>query len=172
MGIRVMQVVGLAGLFVPVARVRPVVAWHSSTESFEGYGAMLQKKSCRPDNWLRVRLEVVTRCIDSLSCDCHGAGGGAADVCVRRPTWLPPGHRRPPRTRASPARLPDGQPIYRVRVLVCRHRNGWADDRRKRSDVLHAKMAGRPVVSSDMIVDPPDHRIPYARGGGDQEPAL
>jgi hypothetical protein len=62
----------------------------------------------------------------------------------------------------SPARLPDGQPdIQGEGFWSAVIGTDEADDIEKGSDVLHAKMAGRPVVSSDMIVDPPDHRIPY-----------
>jgi len=62
----------------------------------------------------------------------------------------------------SPARLPDGQPdIQGEGFWSADIGTDEADDIEKGSDVLHAKMAGRPVVSSDMIVDPPDHRIPY-----------
>ena len=62
----------------------------------------------------------------------------------------------------SPARLPDGQPdVQSEGFWTADIGTDEADDIEKGSDVLHAKMAGRPAVSSDMIVDPPDHRIPY-----------
>ena len=86
---------------------------------------------------------------------------GAADV------WLTSGlaaAQTPAATRNawSPARLPDGQPdIQGEGFWSADIGTDEADDIEKGSDVLHAKMAGRPVVSSDMIVDPPDHRIPY-----------
>ena len=62
----------------------------------------------------------------------------------------------------SPARLPDGQPdVQGEGFWSADIGTDEADDIENGSDVLHAKMAGRPVVPSDMIVDPPDHRIPY-----------
>jgi hypothetical protein len=62
----------------------------------------------------------------------------------------------------SPARLSDGQPdVQGEGFWSADIGQDEADDIEQGSDVLHAKMNGRPVVSSDMIVDPPDHRIPY-----------
>jgi hypothetical protein len=62
----------------------------------------------------------------------------------------------------SPAHLPDGQPdIQGDGFWSADIGTDEADDIEKGSDVLHAKMAGRPAVPSDMIVDPPDHTIPY-----------
>ena len=62
----------------------------------------------------------------------------------------------------APARLPDGQPdIQGEGFWSADIGQDEADDIEQGSDVLHAKMNRRPVVSSDMIVDPPDHRIPY-----------
>ena len=62
----------------------------------------------------------------------------------------------------SPARLPDGQPdIQGEGFWSADIGTDEADDIEKGSDALHAKMAGRPVLPSDMIVDPPDHTIPY-----------
>jgi len=62
----------------------------------------------------------------------------------------------------SPARLPDGQPdVQGEGFWSADIGTDEADDIEKGSDVLHAKMAGRPVMPSDMIVDPPDHTIPY-----------
>ena len=62
----------------------------------------------------------------------------------------------------SPARLSDGQPdVQGEGFWSADIGTDEADDIEKGSDALHAKMAGRPVVPSDMIVDPPDHSIPY-----------
>ena len=62
----------------------------------------------------------------------------------------------------SPARLPDGQPdVQGEGFWSADIGTDEADDIEKGSDALHAKMAGRPVLPSDMIVDPPDHTIPY-----------
>ena len=62
----------------------------------------------------------------------------------------------------SPPRLPDGQPdIQGEGFWSADIGTDEADDIEKGSDALHAKMAGRPVLPSDMIVDPPDHNIPY-----------
>jgi hypothetical protein len=62
----------------------------------------------------------------------------------------------------SPARLPDGQPdIQGEGFWAADIGTDEADDIEKGSDALHAKMAGRPAQPSDMIVDPPDHTIPY-----------
>lgn len=62
----------------------------------------------------------------------------------------------------SPARLPDGQPdVQGEGFWSADIGTDEADDIEKGSDALHAKMAGRPVLPSDMIVDPTDHTIPY-----------
>jgi len=62
----------------------------------------------------------------------------------------------------SPARLPDGQPdVQGEGFWSADIGTDEADDIEKGSDALHAKMAGRPVLPSDMIIDPPDHTIPY-----------
>ena len=62
----------------------------------------------------------------------------------------------------SPARLPDGQPdVQGEGFWSADIGTDEADDIEKGSDALHAKMAGRPAMPSDMIVDPPDHTIPY-----------
>lgn len=62
----------------------------------------------------------------------------------------------------SPARLPDGQPdVQGEGFWSADIGTDEADDIEKGSDALHAQMAGRPVLPSDMIVDPPDHTIPY-----------
>jgi hypothetical protein len=62
----------------------------------------------------------------------------------------------------SPARLSDGQPdVQGEGFWSADIGTDEADDIEKGSDALHAKMAGRPVLPSDMIVDPPDHSIPY-----------
>jgi hypothetical protein len=62
----------------------------------------------------------------------------------------------------SPARLPDGQPdVQGEGFWSADIGTDEADDIEKGSDALHATMAGRPVLPSDMIVDPPDHTIPY-----------
>jgi len=62
----------------------------------------------------------------------------------------------------SPARLPDGQPdVQGEGFWSADIGTDEADDIENGSDPLHAKMAGRPVLPSDMIVDPPDHKIPY-----------
>jgi hypothetical protein len=62
----------------------------------------------------------------------------------------------------SPSRLPDGQPdVQGEGFWSADIGTDEADDIENGSDPLHAKMAGRPVLPSDMIVDPPDHIIPY-----------
>jgi len=62
----------------------------------------------------------------------------------------------------SPERLPDGQPdVQSEGFWTADIGADEADDIEKGSDVIHAKMAGRPAQPSDMIVDPPDHTIPY-----------
>jgi hypothetical protein len=62
----------------------------------------------------------------------------------------------------SPARLSDGQPdVQGEGFWSADIGTDEADDIENGSDALHAKMAGRPVLPSDMVVDPPDHKIPY-----------
>jgi hypothetical protein len=86
---------------------------------------------------------------------------GAADMSLA--TDLAAAQAPAATTKAwSPARLPDGQPdVQGEGFWSADIGTDEADDIEKGSDALHAKMAGRPVLPSDMIVDPPDHTIPY-----------
>ncbi len=87
----------------------------------------------------------------------------ALTVGVSLATDLAAAQAPAPTTSAwSPARLPDGQPdVQGEGFWSADIGTDEADDIEKGSDVLHAKMAGRPAQPSDMIVDPPDHTIPY-----------